>query len=244
MQDAVRSHPELRLLGEPTFLFAFTSDEFDIYHVNDEMKRRGWRFNGLQYPNALHMAVTRPQTQPGVVEAFEEDLAAAVAYARERATSRPPRAPSTAVCRAATTRGRGDDPRRHDPADGLAAEHSGRVNAARAVRAVRPRGRPGERRAQGRGVTLAGEIAAVVAARLRDRAAPRRRGGPGRRGLVGAGARAPAHRSLKGIPAEQVVAVSCTGPVGEHGPGRRGRGAGRALRDVARHPRRAALARR
>ncbi len=84
MQDSVRSHPELRLLGEPTFLFAFTSDEFDIYHVNDEMKRRGWRFNGLQYPNALHMAVTRPQTQPGVVETFASDLDAAVAYARER----------------------------------------------------------------------------------------------------------------------------------------------------------------
>jgi sphinganine-1-phosphate aldolase len=85
MQEAVRSHPELRILGEPTFLFAFTSDEFDIYHVNDEMKRRGWRFNGLQYPNALHMAVTRPQTQPGVVEDFASDLAEAVAYAREHA---------------------------------------------------------------------------------------------------------------------------------------------------------------
>jgi sphinganine-1-phosphate aldolase len=84
MQEAVRSHPELRIMGEPTFLFAFTSDEFDIYHVNDEMKRRGWRFNGLQYPNALHMAVTRPQTQPGVVEAFASDLDAAVAYACER----------------------------------------------------------------------------------------------------------------------------------------------------------------
>jgi sphinganine-1-phosphate aldolase len=84
MQQAVRSHPELRLLGEPTFLFAFTSDDFDIYHVNDEMKRRGWRFNGLQYPNALHMAVTRPQTQAGVVEAFAEDLDAAVTYARDR----------------------------------------------------------------------------------------------------------------------------------------------------------------
>jgi sphinganine-1-phosphate aldolase len=84
MQEAVRSHPELRILGEPTFLFAFTSDEFDIYHVNDEMKRRGWRFNGLQYPNAVHMAVTRPQTQPGVVEDFAADLDAAVGYARER----------------------------------------------------------------------------------------------------------------------------------------------------------------
>lgn len=84
MQDAVRSHPELKILGEPTFLFSFTSDEFDIYHVNDFMRPRGWRFNGQQYPNALHMAVTRPQTQDGVVEAFVADLAEAVAYAKEK----------------------------------------------------------------------------------------------------------------------------------------------------------------
>ena len=32
--------------------------------------RKGWRLNGQQYPNALHMAVTRPQTQPGAVERF------------------------------------------------------------------------------------------------------------------------------------------------------------------------------
>jgi sphinganine-1-phosphate aldolase len=81
MQEAVRSHSDLRVMGAPTFLFAFTSDAFDIYHVNDEMKRRGWRFNGLQYPNALHMAVTRPQLQPGVCERFAADLDAAVAYA-------------------------------------------------------------------------------------------------------------------------------------------------------------------
>ena len=84
MQDAVRSHPELRILGSPTFLFSFTSDEFDIYHVNDHMRPKGWRFNGQQYPNALHMAVTRPQTQAGVAEAFAEDLAEAVAYAKEK----------------------------------------------------------------------------------------------------------------------------------------------------------------
>jgi len=82
MQDAVRSHPELRLIGEPSFLFAFTSDDFDIYHVNDALRARGWRMNGLQYPNAIHMAVTRPQTQPGVVEAWAADLDAAVQYAR------------------------------------------------------------------------------------------------------------------------------------------------------------------
>ena len=89
MQAAVRSHPELRILGNPSFLFSFTSDDFDVYHVNDFLRQRGWRLNGQQYPNALHMAVTRPQTQPGVVEAWEVDLADAVAYAIEHAPSAP-----------------------------------------------------------------------------------------------------------------------------------------------------------
>ena len=53
------------------------------------MKLRGWRFNGQQYPNAIHMAVTRPQTQPGVVEAFAADLAEAVAYAIEHRDEAP-----------------------------------------------------------------------------------------------------------------------------------------------------------
>lgn len=85
MQEAVRAHPELRLLGTPTFLFAFTSDLFDVYHVNDALRSRGWRMNGQQYPNAIHMCVTRPQTRPGVLEAWRDDLAFAVGYARERA---------------------------------------------------------------------------------------------------------------------------------------------------------------
>jgi glutamate/tyrosine decarboxylase-like PLP-dependent enzyme len=89
MQEAVLSHPELRLVGKPTFLFSFTSDDFDIYHVNDFMRQRGWRFNGQQYPNALHMAVTRPQTQPQVREEFATDLADAVAYAKEHAAEAP-----------------------------------------------------------------------------------------------------------------------------------------------------------
>ena len=72
-------------LKAPTFLFSFTADAFDVYHVNDFLRTRGWRLNGQQYPNALHMAVTRPQTQPGVAEAFDTDLAAAVAYAVDHA---------------------------------------------------------------------------------------------------------------------------------------------------------------
>jgi sphinganine-1-phosphate aldolase len=50
---------------------------------------RGWRFNGQQYPNALHMAVTRPQTQTEVVPEFAADLAEAVAYAKAHAADAP-----------------------------------------------------------------------------------------------------------------------------------------------------------
>jgi glutamate/tyrosine decarboxylase-like PLP-dependent enzyme len=84
MKAAVNSHPELRIIGEPTFCFAFTSDLFDIYHVNDFMRLRGWRFNGQQYPNSIHMAVTGPQTQPGLAEKFAADLDEAVQYGIER----------------------------------------------------------------------------------------------------------------------------------------------------------------
>jgi glutamate/tyrosine decarboxylase-like PLP-dependent enzyme len=89
MQAAVRSHPQLRIMGEPSFLFSFTSDDFDIYLVNDFLRTRGWRLNGQQYPNALHMAVTRPQTAPGVAAAWATDLADAVAYAVEHASEAP-----------------------------------------------------------------------------------------------------------------------------------------------------------
>ena len=86
MQREVQRHPELRIMGRPSFLFSFSADDFDVYHVNDFLRTRGWRLNGQQYPNALHMAVTRPQTQPGVVERWAQDLTDAVNYAREHAS--------------------------------------------------------------------------------------------------------------------------------------------------------------
>ena len=89
MQEAVKSHPELYLMGTPSFCFSFSSDAFDIYHVNDFMKQRGWRFNGQQRPNSIHMCVTGPQTQAGVVERFAADLAEAVPYALAPPDPRP-----------------------------------------------------------------------------------------------------------------------------------------------------------
>jgi glutamate/tyrosine decarboxylase-like PLP-dependent enzyme len=89
MQDSVKSHPDLSIMGTPTFCFSFRSEEFNIYHVNDFMKTRGWRFNGQQHPGAIHMCVTRPQTRSGIAEAFETDLAEAVAYARKHRDAEP-----------------------------------------------------------------------------------------------------------------------------------------------------------
>jgi sphinganine-1-phosphate aldolase len=60
-----------------------------VYHINDFMRLRGWRFNGQQYPNALHMAVTRPQTKPEVVGQFATDLGDAVTYAKQHAKEAP-----------------------------------------------------------------------------------------------------------------------------------------------------------
>ena len=90
MMASSGSHPELRILGSPTFCFSFTSDDFDIYHVADHMRPRGWRFNGQQYPNAIHMAVTRPADPARVSSsAFAADLAEAVEYAKK--STRPAR---------------------------------------------------------------------------------------------------------------------------------------------------------
>jgi sphinganine-1-phosphate aldolase len=82
IETAVRSHSELQVLGSPTFLIAFTSDQFDIYHLNDALISKGWRLNSLQLPAALHFCVTLPQSHEGVTGQFATDLAEAVAYAK------------------------------------------------------------------------------------------------------------------------------------------------------------------
>jgi sphinganine-1-phosphate aldolase len=87
--SAVASHPELRLFLPTLFVVCFTSDEFNVYHVYDHMKQRGWRFNGQQYPDALHFAITLPQTRPGVADQFAADLGAAVLYAKQNKDKTP-----------------------------------------------------------------------------------------------------------------------------------------------------------
>jgi sphinganine-1-phosphate aldolase len=86
IQEGVREIPGLEVIGQPTFAISFLSDEVDIYHVNDFMGEKGWRFNCLQLPPAMHFCVTMPQTEvPGLADRLLTDLRAGVAYARQKA---------------------------------------------------------------------------------------------------------------------------------------------------------------
>jgi glutamate/tyrosine decarboxylase-like PLP-dependent enzyme len=82
----------VEVIGDPLFNVAFraSADEgLDIFLVNDALARKRWRLNGLQDPAAVHFCITRPNTAPGVMDRFRDDLAEAVRYAREHKGERP-----------------------------------------------------------------------------------------------------------------------------------------------------------
>jgi glutamate/tyrosine decarboxylase-like PLP-dependent enzyme len=88
IKQGIEDIPELILIGKPTFVISFRSEAVDVYHINDFMKTKGWRFNVLQLPPALHFCITMPQTAvAGVAERFLDDLKAGVAYAKTKAGS-------------------------------------------------------------------------------------------------------------------------------------------------------------
>ncbi len=78
IRRGIEAMPELRVLGDPLWVIAFTSPELDIYRILDAMTARHWNLNGLHKPAAVHFCVTLRQTQPGVAERFLSDLQAAV----------------------------------------------------------------------------------------------------------------------------------------------------------------------
>ncbi|CAI7911100.1 unnamed protein product, partial [Closterium sp. NIES-54] len=67
----------LQVVGEPDMtVIAMTSDQLDIYRVNDAMTHRGWALSALHKPASIHLCVTLQHV--GVVDAFLADLQAAV----------------------------------------------------------------------------------------------------------------------------------------------------------------------
>jgi sphinganine-1-phosphate aldolase len=83
VKAAIGRIPELKVVGDPLWVIAFSSEVVDVYRVLDEMSKRGWSLNGLQSPPAVHLCVTLRHAQPGVVERFETDLAASVKAVRD-----------------------------------------------------------------------------------------------------------------------------------------------------------------
>jgi sphinganine-1-phosphate aldolase len=78
IRRGIHTIPHLRVLGDPLWVIAFTSDTVDVYRVLEQMTRRGWNLNGLHKPPAVHLCVTLRHTQPGVAERFLADLEASV----------------------------------------------------------------------------------------------------------------------------------------------------------------------
>ena len=59
LQEGIESIPGFRILGKPVMsVFSFTSENHDIYRVGDELAKRGWNLDKLQFPSALHMTVS------------------------------------------------------------------------------------------------------------------------------------------------------------------------------------------
>ena len=82
IREAVEALPELRVLGDPLWVVAFTSDELNIYQVLEFLTKRNWNLNGLHRPASIHLAVTLRHTQEGVAERFARDLRDAVEYVK------------------------------------------------------------------------------------------------------------------------------------------------------------------
>lgn len=81
IKQGVREIEGVQLLGDPpASLLAIGSEEWDIYHIGDEMSQRGWHLDRQHRPASLHLTVNYAHAHQA--EAFVADLAASVAAVR------------------------------------------------------------------------------------------------------------------------------------------------------------------
>ncbi len=85
IMDGIAQIPGLRVLGRPEFvLVAFTADDFSIFPIVDDMKKRGWYvqpqlgFHGSK--ENIHLSID--QATIDVADRFLTDLSASVQYVR------------------------------------------------------------------------------------------------------------------------------------------------------------------
>jgi glutamate/tyrosine decarboxylase-like PLP-dependent enzyme len=82
IRHGIGSIAELRVIGDPLWIIAFSSTQMDVYRILDFMSHKDWSLNGLHKPAAVHLCVTLRHTQPGVAERFLADLREAVEYVK------------------------------------------------------------------------------------------------------------------------------------------------------------------
>ncbi len=78
IKKSVRKITELKVVGEPLWVIALTSEEMDPYLVWESMSQKGWILNGLSNPAAFHLALTHRHTLNQAKERFVTDLSDSV----------------------------------------------------------------------------------------------------------------------------------------------------------------------
>ncbi len=74
IREGITQHEGLEIIGDPDMsLLAFTSRSGNIFNIGDGLSRRGWHLDRLQFPDALHLTITR--LNAGKEEEFLQDLA-------------------------------------------------------------------------------------------------------------------------------------------------------------------------
>lgn len=77
----------LHIIGDPSMsVLAFGSDFGNIYNIGDALASRGWYLDRLQFPEALHLTITRLNL--GMEEEFLRDLQEIVASEEELSSAR------------------------------------------------------------------------------------------------------------------------------------------------------------
>jgi|TARA_B110000208_G_C11669424_1_gene394633 sphinganine-1-phosphate aldolase len=75
IQAGIESIPGIKVMGDPkAMVVAFESSSLNVYRIADKMSHLGWSINSLQRPSSVHICVTYPTTQDGVVDKFLTDL--------------------------------------------------------------------------------------------------------------------------------------------------------------------------
>jgi glutamate/tyrosine decarboxylase-like PLP-dependent enzyme len=79
MKNGIETVDGLKVIAQPVMsIFAFTSVKHDIYRIGDELAKRGWNLDKLQFPPALHMTVSYCNTghEDEFLSALRESVAA------------------------------------------------------------------------------------------------------------------------------------------------------------------------